>query len=101
MNTNQPILSCAGREAVSVDAALLTELLLSFTPNTIGIRQKADQVGHALYAVACGEYGENSLEKFKEIITKEFLYIQLMEASKLARQSSADAVADVPSLGDM
>lgn len=96
MKQDQPILSCAGREAVSIDSALLTELLLSFTPNTIGIRQKADQVGHALYAVGCGEYGDNSLEKFKEIITKEFLYVQLMEASKLARQSSADAVADTP-----
>ena len=101
MKKDQPILSCAGRDAVSIDSALLTELLLSFTPNTIGIRQKADQVGHALYAVACGEYGDNSLEMFKEIITTEFLSVQLMEASKLARQSSAVAVADVPSLGDM
>lgn len=92
MKTNQPILSCAGREAVSIDTAVLNELLLSFTPNTIGIRQKADQVGHALYAVACGEYGENSLEKFKEIITTEFLSVQLMEAAQLARQASAETV---------
>ena len=101
MEKKQPILACAGREAVSIDAALLTELLLSFTPNTIGIRNKADNVANALYAVGCGEYGDNSLEKFKEIITTEFLYVQLMEASTLARQTSADAVAHVPYLGDM
>lgn len=91
MNTNQPILSCAGREAVSIDAAILKELLLSFTPNTIGIKAKADQVSHALHSVAIGQYGDYSLEKFKEIITTEFLFIQLMEASTLARQTSADA----------
>lgn len=101
MNTNQPILSCAGREAVSIDAAILNELLLSFTPNTIGIRAKAEHVAQALHSVAYGEYGEHSLEKFKEIITTEFLSVQLMEASKLARQSSADAVADMPSLDYM
>ena len=41
MEKKQPILSCAGREAVSIDAALFQELLLSFTPETIGIKQKA------------------------------------------------------------
>jgi hypothetical protein len=91
MQKNQPILSCAGREAVSIDAALLKELLLSFTPNTIGIRAKADQVSHALHSVAIGQYGDYSLEKFKEIITTEFLSVQLMEASNLARQASEDA----------
>jgi hypothetical protein len=89
MNTNQPILSCAGREAVSVDAAILKELLLSFTPNTIGIRNKADNVANALYSIARGEYGDYSLEKFKEIITTEFLSVQLMEAAQLAKQTTA------------
>ena len=87
MEKKQPILACAGREAVSIDTALLTELLLSFTPTTIGIRAKAEHVAQALHSVAYGEYGEHSLEKFKEIITTEFLSVQLMEASKLARQS--------------
>ena len=95
MKQDQPILSCAGREAVSIDSALLTELLLSFTPNTIGIRNKADNVANALYSIARGEnYGENSLERYKEIITTEFLSVQLMEAAKLARESYAVTVAD-------
>ena len=92
MKTNQPILSCAGRPAETIDSALLQELLLSFTPNTIGIRQKADQVSHALHMIAIGEYGEHSLEIFKEIITTEFLSVQLMEAAQLARQSTAVTV---------
>lgn len=98
MKKEQPILTCAGREAVSIDAALLTELLLSFTPNTIGIREKARQMSNDLSYLASGGYGNGneSLERFKEIITTEFLYIQLMEASRLARQPSVDAVADAP-----
>jgi hypothetical protein len=95
MKKDQPILSCAGREAVSIDSALLTELLLSFKPDTIGIRNKADNVANALYSIARGEYGDNALESFKEIITTEFLSVQLMEAAQLARQSSADTVANV------
>ena len=101
MNTNQPILSCAGREAVSIDSALLYELLHSYTPNTIGIITRAEQVAHSLTCIANGYYPKHSLDKFKEIITTEFLSVQLMEASKLARQSSADAVADMPSLDYM
>lgn len=89
MEKKQPILACAGREAVSIDTVLLTELLLSFTPNTIGIRAKAEQVAKALDSVAYGEYGEHSLDKFKEIITTEFLSVQLMEAAQLARQTTA------------
>lgn len=94
MKQDQPILSCAGREAVSIDSALLTELLLSFKPTTIGIMNKADNVANALYSIARGEYGDNALDEFKDIITTEFLSVQLMEASKLARQSSAVTVAD-------
>jgi len=92
MNTNQPILSCAGREAVSIDTAVLNELLLSFTPNTIGIREKARQVSNDLRYLADGGYGNGneSLERFKVIITTEFLFVQLMEASNLARQASAE-----------
>jgi len=100
MNTTRPILSCAGRKAVSIDSALLQELLLSFKPNTIGIRERANRLGNSLFALDSGEYGDKSLEAFKEIITTEFLSIQLMEASKLARQGSADAVADAPSTDD-
>jgi hypothetical protein len=91
-NTN-PILSCAGRKAETIDSALLTELLLSFTPNTIGIREKAKQVSNDLRYLADGGYGNGneSLERFKVIITTEFLSVQLMEASKLARQASEEA----------
>lgn len=100
MKTEKPILSCAGREAVSIDSALLTELLLSFTPNTIDIRNKALNVANALYDVASGEF-DNALDEFKNIVTTEFLSVQLMEASKLARQSTAVTVAVDPSLDDI
>ena len=91
MKQEQPILSCAGREAVQIDAALLNELLLSFTPNTIGIRTKAKQIAYSLDLIADGEYGGDSLGVFKDIITTEFLSVQLMEASKLAKESIAVA----------
>lgn len=103
MKTEKPILSCAGREAVSIDSALLTELLLSFTPNTIGIREKAKQVSNDLRYLADGGYGNGneSLERFKEIITSEFLSVQLMEAAQLARQSTAVTVdASHPDYGN-
>ena len=92
MQKNQPILSCAGREAVSIDSALLQELLLSFTPNTIGIKEKARQLADTMRFIATGELGDENLDYFKDVITHEFLSVQLMEASKLARQTSADAV---------
>ena len=91
MKQEQPILSCAGRETVQIDTVLLNELLISFTPNTIGIRQKANDIAHSLDLIASGEYGDKSLDVFKDIITTEFLSVQLMEASKLARQSIAVA----------
>jgi hypothetical protein len=89
-NTN-PILSCAGRKAETIDSALLNELLLSFTPNTIGIRSRASQLAETMYFIASGELGDNNLDYFKEVITTEFLSVQLMEASKLARQASEEA----------
>jgi hypothetical protein len=91
MEKKQPILACAGREAVSIDSALLKELLLSFTPNTIGIRSRASQLAETMYFIASGELGDDNLDYFKEVITTEFLSVQLMEASKLARQASEDA----------
>ena len=91
MEKKQPILACAGREAVSIDSALLTELLLSFTPYTIGIKEKARQLADTMRFIATGELGDENLDYFKDVITKEFLYVQLMEASKLARQASEDA----------
>lgn len=93
MKQDQPILSCAGREAVSIDSALLTELLLSFTPNTIGIKEKARQLADTMRFIASGELGDENLDYFKDVITTEFLSVQLMEASKLARQKSAESVA--------
>ena len=94
MKHDQPILSCAGREAVSIDSAILNELLISFTPNTIGIKAKARQLADTMNFIASGELGDENLDYFKEVITTEFLSVQLMEASKLARQSSAVTVAD-------
>jgi len=94
MQKNQPILSCAGREAVSVDAAMLNELLLSFTPNTIGIKAKAAHVADSLQMIAGGAHPNDGLERFKEIITTEFLSIQLMEAVSLARQIPAGTERD-------
>lgn len=91
MEKNQPILACAGREAVSIDSALLTELLLSFTPYTIGIKEKAKQLANTMNFIGTGELGDENHDYFVEVITKEFLYVQLMEASKLARQASEDA----------
>ena len=101
MKTEKPILSCAGREAVSIDSALLTELLLSFTPNTIGIKEKARQLADTMRFIASGELGDENLDYFKDVITHEFLSLQLMEASKLARQSTAVTVAVDPSLDDI
>jgi hypothetical protein len=86
MKQEQPILSCAGREAESIDSALLKELLLSYKPNTIGIKLKASHTAHSLMAIANGEHPNDALEVFKGIITTEFLSVQLMEASDLARK---------------
>lgn len=91
MKQEQPILSCAGREAVSIDSAILNELLISFTPNTIGIKVKARQLADTMNFIASGELEDNTLDYFKDIITTEFLSVQLMEASKLARQASEEA----------
>lgn len=96
MKTEKPILSCAGREAVSIDSALLTELLLSFTPNTIGIKNKALNVSQDLKAIANGHFPDNALERYKEIITNEFLSVQLMEAAQLARQIPARTACTIP-----
>ena len=101
MKKEQPILSCAGREAVSIDAAILKQLLLSFTPNTIGITHKALNVSQDLKAIANGHFPDNALERYKEIITTEFLSVQLMEAAQLARQSTAVTVdASHPDYGN-
>lgn len=91
MENNQPILSCAGRTSVSIDAVLLQQLLHSFTPNLVGVRQRASQLADIMSFIADGAYGESSLEQFKDTINEEFLFIQLMEASRLARESTAVA----------
>jgi hypothetical protein len=96
MNTQNPILSCAGRPSASIDAELLNELLLSYSPQLIGIRQKARELSIAFDVISSGEYSENTLNEFKSIINREFLQMQLTEAATLARK--ADALADLPSL---
>lgn len=88
MENNQPILSCAGRDAVSIDSALLQQLLQNYTPNLIGVKHRAMQIKDVMYGITIGEYGDKSLEIFKETITEEFLFIQLMEASRLARTTT-------------
>jgi hypothetical protein len=94
MNKQNPILSCAGRPSASIDAELLNELLLSYTPNLVGIRIKAENLSQAFYAISnYTDGGEEALKQFKSIINREFLQIQLMEAASLAR--TADASADL------
>ncbi len=102
MQNNQPILSCAGRDSVSIDTVLLQQLLENFTPNLIGVKARASQLEDAMHLVAVGEYGdgENSLKVFKDIITHEFLFIQLMEASRLARQAPVGSTETVSSVED-
>lgn len=99
MQNNQPILSCAGRESVSIDTVLLQQLLENFTPNLIGVIQRARQLENDMYRIGNGDYGDNSLNVFKDTITNEFLFIQLMEASRLARQVPAGC-EEVPSVED-
>jgi len=89
----KPILACAGRTSASIDAELLNELLLSYTPNLIGIKSKAHQLSAAFDVIANGEYGENTLNEFKAIIYREFLQLQLMEAAQIARKLSLEDYA--------
>jgi hypothetical protein len=98
MQNNQPILSCAGRDSVNIDTVLLRQLLENFTPN-FGVKQRAGLLELDLRLIAKGEYGDDSLKVFKDIITKEFLFIQLMEASRLARQVTAGC-EEAPSVED-
>jgi hypothetical protein len=101
MQNNQPILSCAGRESVSIDTVLLQQLLENFTPNLIGVKERARQIEIDMRGISNGVYGEASLNVFKDIITKEFLFIQLMEASRLARQEPAGSTETVPNCDDL
>ena len=100
MQNNQPILSCAGRDSVNIDTVLLQQLLENFTPNLIGVKQRACLLELDMRKIGKGEYGENSLKVFKDIITNEFLFIQLMEASRLARQEPVGSTEEVPSVED-
>jgi hypothetical protein len=96
MQNNQPILSCAGRDSVNIDTVLLQQLLENYTPSLIGVKQRASQLEDAMHRIAAGVYGENSLNVFKDTITNEFLFIQLMEASRLARQEPVGSTETVP-----
>jgi hypothetical protein len=96
MQNNQPILSCAGRDSVNIDTVLLQQLLENFTPSLIGVKARASQIELDMRLISNGEYGDNSLNVFKDIITNEFLFIQLMEASRLARQEPAGLEETVP-----
>ena len=96
MEKNQPILSCAGRDSVNIDTVLLQQLLENFTPSLIGVKQRARQLEADMYLIGNGEYGDNSLNVFKDTIINEFLFIQLMEASRLARQEPVGSTEDAP-----
>jgi len=89
-NKLQPILSCAGRESVAIDAELLNQLLLSFTPGFIGIRTKA---GNLIKELEYLRDQDGNVDTFKSIIYREFLYLQLIEAATLARTDSAESEA--------
>jgi len=91
-NKTQPILSCAGRESVSIDAELLNQLLLSFTPTLIGIRAKA---GNLIKELEYLRDQDGNVDTFKSIIYREFLQLQLMEAAFLARTAPEEA-EDLP-----
>lgn len=95
MNKTQPILSCAGRESVAIDTELLNELLLSFKPNLIGIKEKARIIRDFMGLICQGEYDSEGTTavQFKSIINREFLQLQLMEAATLARTGSEDTEA--------
>jgi hypothetical protein len=95
MQNNQPILSCAGRDSVNVDTILLQQLLENFKPTLIGIKERARQLEREFSGMQCIS-GEFALERFKDIITNEFLFIQLMEASRLARQEPVGSTEEVP-----
>jgi hypothetical protein len=95
MNT-KPILACAGQQSEQIDSDLLNELLLSYKPNLIGVRHRADSLSHTFARIASGEY-DDSYAEFKSIINREFLSIQLIEAANLARQQSAD-IATAPAV---
>ena len=92
MNT-KPILACAGQQSEQIDSELLNELLLSYNPGLVGVRQKATTIANRLNHIASDDFEGDRLQAFKSIINSEFLYIQLMEASTLARQHSAEAEA--------
>ncbi len=100
MQNNQPILSCAGRESVSIDAVLLQQLLENFKPNLIGVYQRARQLESDMRLISNGEYRDDSLKVFKDIITNEFLFIQMLEASRLARQAPVGCTWDIPDEDD-
>jgi hypothetical protein len=100
MEKNQPILSCAGRDSVSIDTVLLQQLLENFTPSLIGVKQRARQLEADMYLIGNGDYGDNSLNVFRDIITNEFLFIQLMEASRLARQEPVGSTWEIPEEDD-
>ena len=91
----KPILSCAGREAVSIDAALLNELLINSNFKTIGVQQCASQLLDELVPIANGQ-SMNPLTDFKAIIINQFLYLQLREAQTIARNSGETVVSNGP-----
>jgi len=89
----KPILACAGRTSASIDAELLNELLLNYHPLQTDVMTKARNLSHKFDVIASGEYGEDALEEFKAIITREFLSMQLAEAVNLARKLSMEDYA--------
>jgi hypothetical protein len=79
---------------VAIDAELLNQLLLSFTPGFIGIRTKA---GNLIKELEYLRDQDGNVDTFRSIIYREFLQLQLLEAANLARTApaEADALPDV------
>lgn len=94
MNKQLPILAAAGRETVSVDAQIFTQLLASYVPHMVGITNK---LGTMENFARNAQHVKNPLEAFKDYITSEFLQLQLMEAVSIAKATSEDVSAPVDS----
>ena len=97
MNKQLPILTAAGRETVSVDAQIFTQLLASYVPHMVGITNKLECMEKFAVEARCFSNSANMLQSFKDYITSEFLQLQLMEAVSIAKATSEDVSAPVDS----
>lgn len=100
MNKQLPILTAAGRETVSVDAQIFTQLLASYVPHMVGIITKLECMETFARETLCDlsiSTPPGMVKAFKDYITSEFLQLQLMEAVSIAKATSEDVSAPVDS----